>query len=238
MIRFSFIMIMACMVFLLGCETTEVVSPQIEMVSGEIGTYHNEYLDNVFQKLDSEIGRLTAGEKEEVLFQEANKIAEKYGVKPLTREEINNALALGRKYSMMDPDSLAKSILPVEQYEWWLEFASRATPMDASRVYLEVCQEKGRPEKGTLLEDMLNISIHSAQFWRVRHEHDEPEVYNPYARPILKGWKENLLRFTVVVATDAITGAIAGAGTGGNPVAAGVVGGLCSYAADDILFGD
>lgn len=197
---------------------------------------HTEFLEGMFQRCDEcGAGTLGAERRAEIAYGVAREIFEKYGLTPMSAQEVRAALNRGYKMATQDPVALIQEALPPDQFAWWDRFAGEATVEDARAVYAKICKEIGEPKQGTMLEDLVQISLSSAEFWAAKRGREEPLVQEGRMQ---NGWLKKLLRFSVTVAADALGGAAAGTGTGGNPVVAGVVGGLCSYAVDDMLFGE
>ncbi|MDZ7798755.1 MAG: hypothetical protein U5L76_04030 [Patescibacteria group bacterium] len=237
----SLVFVIFSLFFLFGCEGENVISPEADVTNRGIGEIHNEFLTNVYNELDensSNLMKTTALEEEEILYQEAKKITDKYNQDPLTREQVREALERGRNMAKQDPIELVKSILSPEEYKWWDRFSNEATAVNLDLIYKNMCAKYGAPKPGTILYSLCDISIHSAEFWLTRHSAEEIPNIKIDSRNLLRGWGKRLLRFTVTVVVDGASGAAAGSGTGGNLIVAGVVGGLCSHAADDIIFGD
>lgn len=163
----------------------------------------------------------------------ANEILLRYGLQPMSDTEIEAEIQRGREMAKMDPVELIANILTSEELEWWDRFSWEARVHDANKVYKKHCQLYGMPSKGGMLSNLLDVALSSAEFWGNYREKDIPTYQNQYV-PMTKSWR-SVLRFVVAVAVDGTSGAIA---SGGGAVASGVIGGLCSHGADDLLFGD
>jgi hypothetical protein len=157
----------------------------------------------------------------------------KYGLEPLTWEEVQQHLERGRQMAQKDPVDLVRFVLDPEEFKWWYRFANDAEVNDICEAYNKHCKLYGAPEAGSMLAYIVDISLSSAEFWIERRSDQEPK-YGKDLPGIKKVWWKKLLRFATVVSVDAVGGGLAG--SAGGPVAGGIVGGLCSHAADDILF--
>jgi hypothetical protein len=220
-----------------ACDTVNSVDTAADLPG--IGEIHTEFLEAVFQNLDNAgPNRTSQAEDEEyefeLLYTTAIHVMEKYGLPPLSRQEVRDALERGYKMALSDPVQLVRDALPADQYEWWDTFASQATIETVEAVYEETCRVLGPPQSGTMLQRLVDISRSSSVFWNTRHTatRDKNDPFIQY------NWKKRVLRFAVNIVVDGVAGGLAGAGAGGNVVAAGIVGGLSSYGADKILFGD
>jgi hypothetical protein len=163
----------------------------------------------------------------------ANQLAAKYGVEPLTLEEVQRHLERGRQMARQDPVELVKVALSPAEFKWWYRFANEAEVYNARETYIKHCDLYGAPRDGSMLANIIDVSLSSAEFWIDRRGDQEPK-YGKNLPGIQKAWWKKLLRFATVVSVDAVGGGLAG--SAGGPVAGGIVGGLCSHAADDILF--
>ena len=204
------------------------------------GEIHNEFLGLIFERIDARVSQdgpnaVSPANKDDIAFHVANELAAKYGAEPLSMEAVRSAIEQGRKMAMQDPVELVKSALPPDEYKWWDRFASEAEVENARQVYEEMSARYGEPEPGSVLSELVDIAVNSAEFWAERHAEDEPVINTKGDDGPQKGWKKNILRFITIVATDAVAGGLA-AGGGGGPVGGAIVGGLASQGADGILF--
>lgn len=215
------------------------VSPPSDDHSVTIGEVHTEILSAIYADLDPVKDQTLARQsREEMLVSSVNRISDKYGLDRLTPEEIFSYVEMGRQMAQQDPVLLIANALSPEEVLWWERFSWEATVQDAGKVYNQHVQLYGAPEPGSMLAQITDVALSSAKFWDDYRGDEEPIYRNPYIPTELKrGWKKNLLRFAVAVVVDGVSGGLAGAG-GGGVVGAGIVGGLASHGADDILFGE
>jgi hypothetical protein len=232
--------IVSVFVALAACDNHDtVVGP---VLVPDVADLHTEFLRRVFERSNTyDPNQVSSADKIEIAYRVAKEICEEYGVDALTRGEVVAAMNRGYEMAQQDPVELVRQALPGDQYEWWDRFAGKATVEDARAIYEETCESYGAPQPGTMLKDLVDISLGSAEFWVEKRGEVEPSFANPGVRPIENGWKRRFLKFSVLVTVDALAGAAAGAGTPADPITRGVVGsivgGLASYAVDDLLFG-
>jgi hypothetical protein len=216
-----------------ACANETPTEPGINSMS--IGQIHNEFLSLLYAEFDTRrVSPKDAVSKDLAAYEVANRLAAKYGLEPLTLEEVQQHLERGRQMARQDPVELVRFALGPEEFKWWYRFADEAEVDNARETYEKHCDLYGAPEAGSMLANIIDISLSSAEFWVERRGSQEPK-YGKNLPGIQKAWWKKLLRFATIVTADAVGGGLAG-GTGGV-VGAAIVGGLCSHAADDILFG-
>ncbi|MBT4209950.1 MAG: hypothetical protein HOE19_03495 [Candidatus Komeilibacteria bacterium] len=199
---------------------------QPTITAGEIHTEFLEllYAENDFAKREksSQVSSATTT---------ANEILIRHGLKPMAEADVETELQRGREMAQMDPVQLIESILTPEELIWWDRFSWEAKVFDAKKVYRQHCNLYGAPTEGSMLSNLLDMSLSSAEFWDVYREKDIPTYQNPYI-PMTKSWR-GVLRFVVAVVVDGGAGAACAAG---GPIVSGVVGGLASAGADGMIF--
>jgi hypothetical protein len=220
----------------LACQPS-TVAPDRELPSP--GAIHNECLAEVHAALDERGGpeRVSPADERMVLLSVGNRLLERYGEDPLTEEDIDEALEWGREVARMDdPWELLRPLMSASDWKWLNHYLDTATPLTARSVYEEFCDSHGAPEVSSALWVCLDITISSAEYWVEYHKQEEP----PVVKDGLDGpqeiprWMRNLIRFTVSTAVDGITGTL---GSGGV-VTGFIIGMACSYAAEDLIFGN
>lgn len=211
-------------------------SPLTQETAG-IGAIHNEFLEHLLTRLGTEKtrarGALSAAAQQSAILDVVNEMTDAYGAARLPTEEILAAVARGKFMAQQDPVDLVNAHLDQTEQLWWHRFASEATPESVVDVYRRHVERYGAPIPGSMLANVVDVAVHSAQFWARQHATDEPLSPHDLA---LSGWKRRAIRFVTVVATDGVAGGLAAAG-GGGPLGGGIVGGLASYGADCLLFG-
>lgn len=202
--------------------------------SASIGQVHTELLTSLYSEFDARrVSSKDAVDKDLTAYRVANQLAAKYGVEPLTLEEVRQHLERGRQMAQQDPVELVKFVLDPEEFKWWYRFANEAEVDNARETYEKHCDLYGAPEAGSMLANIIDVSLSSAEFW-IERRGDQELTHEKGLPGIQKAWWNKLLRFATLVGVDAVGGGLAGAS--GGPIAGGIVGGLCSHAADDILF--
>ena len=195
-----------------------------------IGAIHTEFLEKLYTDNFTKLIKERRVEKSQVI---ANQILESHGFDPMTIEEIEYNINLGIKKAQMNPIKLIEDILNKEELNWWNRFSSEARVVNAHKIYIDHCYTYGTPTKGTVLSDLIDVSLSSAEFWNKYRKNDVLIYHNPYI-PKSKSWR-NVIRFVVAVVVDGTAGGAAGSGAG--PIVGGIVGGLASEGADNLLFG-
>jgi len=224
----------------LGCDT-DTTRPVASSgaVEQSVGELHNQFLTRLYNRFGAQ-RRLSAGSlapavEQQLVTDVANEMLTEYGEPTMTAKEVVAAVQEGRAMAQQDPEMLVRSALTEQELIWWDRFASEATPETAADVYADQVKRYGAPGPGSILAEMVDIAVHSSEFWVIVHADDEP--IGPGQRTsVPSSWKKRVLRFTVIVATDGVAGGLAGAG-GGGVVGGAIVGGLASYGADCLLFG-
>ncbi len=234
--RYAFLTISILLLLGLGaCSDTDNITnvpndaPEQTLTAGEI---HTELLEVVYAKGD--FAKRDKSTRLSTAATAANEILTRYGLEPMSDAEIETELQRGREMAQMDPVELIGTILTPDELAWWDRFSWEAKINDARKVYNKHCQLYGTPAKGGMLSNLLDVSLSSVEFWGPYREKDIPTYQNPHIDQMQKGWR-GVLRFIVAVVVDGASGALV---SGGGPVASGVVGGLASVGADDLIFGD
>jgi hypothetical protein len=199
-----------------------------------IGAMHNEFLELLYTKLESPADGGRRPNRWGAIVAAADFMADKYGIERLNEQQILEAVEQGERFAQKSPDALAANFLTPADHAWWERFASEATVSDARAVFADHVRRFGAPQPGSDLANLIDIAIHSAEFWTTKRGEEGLYYYDPVHQTVGKWWRK-ILRFSVAVATDGFSGSIAGAG--GGPVAGAIVGGLASYGADCLLFG-
>lgn len=234
-------------VSLTGCSDDNITTPKPDnSPEVTIGQIHTEVLNQIYADMDlakAAKGQLDRNFKDMVVINAVNKITDRYGVERMDPQEILASVERGRQMAQQDPVQLISGLLNPEEQEWWDRFSMEAEVGNAREIYRQHCQLYGTPEYGTMLGQILDVGLSSAEFWTDYRKDQKPIYQNPYVPDnMAKSWKK-FLRFAVTVVVDGAAGGLAGAGGSavggpiGGAVAAGVVGGLASHGADDILFG-
>ncbi len=231
--------LMFCAVLVQSCgQGTEQSPTEVSNTTPSAADIHTEFLQLVFDRIDESARKngaagINASDKANLMYEVAHEIATKYGATPLSGEEVGRHIDRGRQMAQEDPMALVEAVLPPAEFQWWKNFASRSTVENARADYKVVVRRYGKPAAGSMLAEVVEISLSSAEFWTVRHRNDRPIAERDDLLPGKPWWKRTL-RFAVLVATDGLAG---GATMLSGPVVAGIVGGLSSIGADCMLFG-
>lgn len=225
-IRVAFTLALVLLAFVGACNIGDKESNSLTSAEDEpiinTGAVHTEFLQRLLPRM-RKVSSINGGSTD-ICLAVANEIADKYGIRRFTRQEVEAAIQLGRSLASSKEFTL-EGILSGKELEWWDRYSREATPLTAREVYEKHCQLYGPPARGSLLEDAIDVALSSSEFWPAYHSKHGP-------KPVSAGFWKRVLRFTVAVGVDVTAGAMAGGGIG-----AGIVGGLASYGADCLLFG-
>ena len=241
-----------------GCgRDSSVSTPQSPVGPGidQIAELHNVFLEIAIDDLcGGDPGAKAAvypasswDEKVDTGWNAANTMLISEGLEPITRDLAEQIMLDGRQHAIelantdvvlmteFVTEVLGNDIPSVDYYSRYVELRQTMTSEDA---YTQASAELGTPTPRTDLAVMMDTMLKSDEFWS--------DVYPEVALPgggVEKSWLK-VIKFIAVVATDAGSGALAGAGYGaiggpGGSVAVGavgaVVGGLASWGAGDIM---
>ncbi len=225
-----------------ACSDYSPVSPR-NNTNVTIGEIHTELLQELYKNIDTEKnikGSLSSYEKNYIIINTVNQMTSKYNIESFSDEDILTIVEWGREMAQQDPVQIVSNILKPDQLEWWDRFSSEAEIKNIHQVYKKHCTLYGQPNHDSMLGQVLDTTLSSADFWDKYRGNQEPVYHNSYI-PKNKSWR-NVIRFCVTVVVDGAAGGLAGAGGSaiggpvGGAVAGGIVGGLASHGADDILF--
>jgi hypothetical protein len=113
----------------LGCEQMDTVptepsgdrTPALGS-GGSIGDLHNDFLRRIHQQERISTDPIAAAHAA------ANEMASEYALAPLTREDVEAAIAWGEDSARKEPLDLLAECLTPEELEWFLQFAEYAAP--------------------------------------------------------------------------------------------------------------
>ena len=203
-------------ILLFGCNSTTVGPASVDK-HPSIGEIHNEVLTEIFSR--TKVGN------EDAVIEAVNTVSLRYGVPASTRQEVQEARQLGRSLAALSQEDIMSRALSPEEMVWWRDFNKQVSqnPAAIREIYQKQCATYGTPEVGSIFAAVMDVYIHSAEFWYPRYSSGSPK-------------QQRWLQFLVTVAVDAVVG---GASSGAlTPAGGAIAGGLASEGANSIMNGN